>query len=378
MKITVSRGSLAEELRPLVRISGGNRSIDIAKHVLLEAKSGQLQMRATDFDLSLRTDCGTEEHAEDGTIAVPAKKLHEIVAAISDEFVILETKKNGQVEIRGGRAKFNLVGIAGNEFPALPAEAPRRAEIPAAVFLDLIARTSFAMCEETARYYMAGALLVLDPAYVAMVATDGHRLSYARCDNGEILAATGVTEHHEVLIPKKAVQELATFIGEDPVVFGEADHYLTFRFGHRLLTTKKPSGAFPDYQHVMDKTGVGPRVATLDTEQFRAALSRVGLMVSGETRDVDAEFSEGLLTLHARSAEFGAGVEEVAAEWQGAPEKVGFRMQYVGDWLKAVGTAKVRVTLTGEGMPIVLFPEGETGVRHQYLVMPLARTAIAA
>ena len=76
---------------------------------------------------------------------------------------------------------FKMAGLPREDFPTLPeAKAAKGVEIPGEVLRDLIARTAFAITAEDARYYLAGALLVLDKDGAAMVATDGHRLSYAR------------------------------------------------------------------------------------------------------------------------------------------------------------------------------------------------------
>ena len=42
----------------------------------------------------------------------------------------------------------------------------------------MIARTSFAIANEESRYTLNGALMVLKPESITMVATDGHRLAH--------------------------------------------------------------------------------------------------------------------------------------------------------------------------------------------------------
>ncbi len=73
-----------------------------------------------------------------------------------------------------------MVGMARANYPQVP-EFPAESltAIPAAVLKTLISRTIFAISNEESRYTLNGALLVLKPESLAMVATDGHRLSFA-------------------------------------------------------------------------------------------------------------------------------------------------------------------------------------------------------
>jgi len=54
------------------------------------------------------------------------------------------------------------------------------AEIPVKALASLIARTSFAISMEESRFTLSGALLILRPDSMTMVATDGHRLAYVQ------------------------------------------------------------------------------------------------------------------------------------------------------------------------------------------------------
>ena len=78
----------------------------------------------------------------------------------------------------------------------------------------LIARTIFAISNEESRYTLNGALLVLKAESIAMVATDGHRLSFVE-KPGE--AMEGISGEKRVLIPRKALQELQGLLSNTDV-----------------------------------------------------------------------------------------------------------------------------------------------------------------
>src|ERR1041385_4290326 len=144
----------------------------------------------------------------DGAITPGAKKLYEIARSLPDSEVRLKVLPDSWASIECERVSFKMAGLPKEDFPALPeGKAAKGIEIPGEVLRDLIARTAFAITAEDARYYLAGALLVLDKDGAAMVATDGHRLSYAHRTT-----PLKTTESLRVLVPRKAVSELGRLL----------------------------------------------------------------------------------------------------------------------------------------------------------------------
>ena len=99
-----------------------------------------------------------------------------------------------------------MVGMARANYPQVP-EFPTvsATSIPTQALKTLIIRTIFAISNEESRYTLNGALLVLKAESIAMVATDGHRLSYVEKPNESL---EGISGEKRVLIPRKALQEL--------------------------------------------------------------------------------------------------------------------------------------------------------------------------
>ena len=63
---------------------------------------------------------------------------------------------------------------------------------------------------EESRYTLNGALLILKPDTIAMVATDGHRLAVAETDH----TFAGLSNEARTLVPKKAMAEIQRLAGE--------------------------------------------------------------------------------------------------------------------------------------------------------------------
>src|SRR5207247_6016760 len=112
------------------------------------------------------------------------------------------------------------------------------AKIPADVLAKLIARTVFAISTEDSKYTLSGALLLLKPGSITMLATDGHRLAHVEKSE----ALEDITEETKVLVPRKAMGELVKVISESPDVdrigFSRDDSHLLLARGKRLVISR--------------------------------------------------------------------------------------------------------------------------------------------
>jgi hypothetical protein len=112
-----------------------------------------------------------------------------------------------------------MVGMARSNFPSLPTfPTTQSMKIPAQVLRTMIAKTIFAISNEESRYTLNGALMVLKPESIIMVATDGHRLAHIE-RNGEKFE--GISGELKTLVPKKAMAELSTLLGSTDADFVE-------------------------------------------------------------------------------------------------------------------------------------------------------------
>src|SRR5207248_2615017 len=158
----------------------------------------------TDLDLSLRTSC-TARVKKEGSCTIPARKLYDYVRLLPDGDISIKMLENHWVQIRSGRSNTKMVGMARANFPAVPNfPAAGAVKLPAHVLRTMINKTIFAISSEESRYTLNGALMVLKPESITMVATDGHRLAR---DNTKAVVVTC----EEI---SSAIQRVAQFADE--------------------------------------------------------------------------------------------------------------------------------------------------------------------
>jgi DNA polymerase III subunit beta len=369
MEISVRKSDLVKELQLVQGIVERKNSIPILSNVLAEARAGELRLSATDLDVSLRSGCPAQVKTE-GAITLAAKKLYEIVRSLPESEVALKVLPEAWATLECERVSFKMAGLPREDFPALPeAKAKGGIELPADVLRQLIARTAFAVTAEDARYYLAGALLVLDKDSAAMVATDGHRLAYA-----QKRVALKLSEPTRVLVPRKAIQELGRLLEEEETaVYQAVDNHLVFTVGGRTLASKTIEGQFPAFEKVIGVTG--DKKASVSRDGLATALRRVSLLSSERSRAVKLRLTAGSLELAASSPDLGEAKESLPADYKGGPVEIGFNAQYLLDFLGVAGTNDVALELKdaeSQGLLRPSTPEGEDGgLDYRYVVMPI-------
>src|SRR5437763_2528106 len=202
MEFSVTKSALLNELTTTQGVVERKTTIPILSNLLVEARDGRVTITATDLELSVRTSCEAKVKKE-GAGTIPAKKLLELVRLLPEGEIKFKLLENHWVEIVSEKKKYKLVGMAKENFPALPAMPHVLVKIPAAVLEGLISKTKFAISMEESRYTLNGGLLILKPDTLAMVATDGHRLAMGETDQNP----SGPGGEMKVSVPRKARED---------------------------------------------------------------------------------------------------------------------------------------------------------------------------
>src|SRR3979490_3131697 len=142
MEFSVSKSALLNELSTTQGVVERKTTIPILSNLLVEAKGSHLNITATDLELSIRTSCEAKVKKE-GAGTIPAKKLLELVRLLPEGEIKARLLENHWVQILADRKTYKMVGMAKDNFPAIPAFPHPIAKIPAKILSSLIAKTAF-------------------------------------------------------------------------------------------------------------------------------------------------------------------------------------------------------------------------------------------
>ena len=382
LEITVSRAELLRELTAAQGVVERKTTIPILSNFLFEASTdesgeGRLTVTATDLDQSLRTSCAAKVKKA-GACTIPARKLYDYIRLLPDGDISIKLMDNHWVQIRAGRSNTKMVGMARANFPQV-AEFPEGGGTQVSVpsLRNMIAKTIFAISNEESRYTLNGALLVLKSESMAMVATDGHRLAHIE-KTGESL--DGITGEKKTLIPRKALGELASLLGAteaETLEFADDDQTLFFRVGGRVLTSRKLTGQFPNYEAVLPREN--NKFVIVRSEDLQGCIQRVAQFADERSGAIKIRLESNELKLSSSSTDSGESEDTIETPYSYDPLVVErdfnslWNSSYLLDFLKAIGSSgEVRLEFKDAQSAGQMRPEDANDeVRYRYILMPM-------
>jgi DNA polymerase-3 subunit beta len=358
------RNALLTALSTVVGVVERRHTLPILSNLLLEKKGGKLTLLATDLELQVSTQLDAPE-GDDFAITIAARKLFDIVRALPDGAKVKLDSKDSQVVVSAGKSRFTLQTLPAADFPRVETGAglgePIR--LPQKTLKRLLQLVQFAMASQDIRYYLNGMLLVLDGKQLRVVATDGHRLSYAETELEQ------AAETREVIIPRKTVIELSKLLTDvdDPVELRIGSNQVTLTVPGTELVTKVVDGKFPDYQRVIPVSQ--PRTLVAQRQSVMQALQRAAILSNEKFRGVRLVMSNNTLGIVCNNNEQEEAADEIEVSYTGDPLDVGFNVTYLLDGMGAVGSDDIVLSLGDANSSMLLTSAGEPGFK--YVVMPM-------
>ena len=368
MELVVRKNDLLRELQLFQGIVERKNTIPILANVLMEAKGDEVRFLATDLEVGLRSKCQATV-AKGGSLTLPAKKFYEIVKSLPKTDIRIAEDKGG-VKVAADRFDSRIQTLPREDFPTLPESGGTpSATLSRSSVKEMVAKTQFAITGEDTRYFLNGALFVLKPNEMSLVATDGHRLALVSV----MRDGQGKKDADEVkaILPKKTLGELGRLLsdGEGDITYERGENHLFFEVGGRLLISRMIDGQFPAYERVIPKGN--DKHIEFERDRLTNAVKRVALLSNERSRAVKIQIDKGKVDVTSSSPDLGEAKETLPVEYSGGAMQICFNAQYVLDFLSAVSTDVVSLDLKDEVSQAVMKPVGAEGYDYTYVIMPM-------
>lgn len=363
MEFLISKREFLRGLSRTHAVADRKSSVPILSNVLISAQGkSSLQLAATDLYMGVSANVPAEV-SKGGTVALAARTVFDIVKNLPEGDVEVRIGERHAAEIRCGKVRYKIPGLAGEDFPPLPI--PGKAtfsDLDAELLAELIALTQYGMSSDDTRPHLAGALFEGDGKVVRMVTTDGHRLCKAEKKLGERSAMLNFS----MLVPYRGIGEVKKLVEEtrgerkgsddapSPISIAVESGNAFFRRDGVQLNVKLVDEQFPPYSKVIPQSQTR-RVALLRAS-FVEALRRISLVASDRSGGIRLQIEPGKLVLTSETPEVGEGSEELEVDYAGEPLAIGFNGRYLLDVLGALSTDEVAIELSGELDPGVVKP----------------------
>jgi DNA polymerase-3 subunit beta len=365
MNFACEKELIAKEIAIAQEIISSRNTLSILSNVLLETRDNSLTIRATDLKVSFQTELAVETKNA-GTATVFCDKLLGILRSLPEGEIELKLEDDMMIYIRPVFQKidFKLKGIPSEKYPELKQVGDETFfEFPQKDFLDMIAKTLFAVSSDETRYFMNGVYFECSEGRLIMVATDGRRLSYIAKE-----AQLPFGDLKGIIIPPKIltlIRKLAP--GEGNLSLAVADNNLFVRFNQHKISSSLIDAQFPNYQRVIPEKQ--EHRLTVEREALYAALRRVSLLVEEKSRRIHLAAQPGALVVSSSEGEIGMAREEIACEYDGPEITLAVNYIYLLEPLREAAEERFSLEFTEADKAITLRPEPESDYFH--IVMPM-------
>ena len=176
MKIIFNTNQLLNKLKNVTPTAEAKQTLMILGNAAFKVADNIAEVVTTDLEIEVSTkiECNSDSNT---SFTIPAKKLQEVVSALSNHNEIEFHIKNNTADIIAGKSKISLPTLSIEDFPLNETNSETFYQLECESLLNLIEKTSFAMAYQDARHFLNGMHLCNENNKIVSVCTDGHRLA---------------------------------------------------------------------------------------------------------------------------------------------------------------------------------------------------------
>jgi DNA polymerase III subunit beta len=211
---------------------------------------------------------------------------------------------------------------------------------------------------------LTGILVSAGGEELRMVATDSYRLSVK-----ETRLDAPLEGSFEANVPARALQELTRIVqhgSADALAVSVRANQVVFEAAGVVLSSRLIDGQFPNYRQLLPDAY--EHELQLAGTEITEVVRRISLLAQ-KNAPLRLAFSEGELTVSARTPDVGEARETVPVPFAGEPLEIGFNPEFLRDGLEAMEGGDVLLKLISPLRPGLI--QAADGSGFQYLLMPI-------
>ena len=370
MDFIISSAELLKGLMDVVKAIPTKSALPILENFLFVLKGDSLEVSASDQELTLRTVIKVDSPKEEGSIAVPARHITDLLKVIPDQPVRIKTVSDASFECAWSNGQSSLPYFPADDYPEISnaGDDARTIVFPAAELLDGINGTVYAAADDEMRPALNGVFFDVEETSTTLVASDQHKLI--------CFTATDVTspEKTSFILHKKAASVLKSIISKEDetveIIFDAKT--IVFKFGQTMMVCRPVVGKFPKYRDVIPQNN--SNILKIDRLQFLNTIRRVAVCSNKATNSIKFDLKEGQLEITAQDLGFAlSAYEKLQCEYNGADLTIGFKSSFLVDILSNMDCETVVMKFAEFNRAALIVPSEEEAAEVKVcgLIMPI-------
>lgn len=370
MKLIVSSSELLKGVMAVAKAIPAKSALPILENFLFDLKGNVLEITASDSELTLKTKLEVENAAEEGSIAVPAKHMMDLLKELPDQPLTITTVNDSSFECSWASGVSTLPYFPAEDYPEITTtdETASTIEFPAQSLVEGIASTIYATADDEIRPAMNGILFDIDTASTTLVASDSHKLiCYTTADvKSEVKAS--------FILHKKPAAILKAIIGKEvekvTVTFDSKN--AVFTFDDTMVVCRLVIGKYPKYRDVIPQNN--SNILKINRQVLLNTVRRVSVCSNKASNHIKFDLKPGAIEISAQDLGFSiAAYEKMECQYEGEALTIGFKSPFIIEILSNMGCNEVVMKFLDSRRAALVVPAEEEAESEKLcgIIMPI-------
>lgn len=363
MHIICDKSKLIEGMNIVMKAIPGKTTMMILECVVIEVKDNQIKLIANDLQLGIETLIDGEIKQK-GSVAVGAKVFFEIIRKLPSDNVSITVDEDYHMNISCGKAKFNIMAKATDEFPYLPnIVKDKNVNISQFTLKDIIRQTVFSISDNENAKVMTGELFEIHDSELKVVSLDGHRISIRKVKLNQSY------DDVSVIIPGKTLIEISKIINggmDDEVSIFFTDKHVLFEFEDTIVLSRLIEGEYYKIDKMLS-TDYETKVTVNKREMLECIDRSTLLLKESDKKPVIIDVQDDYMKFAMNSA-IGSMDEDIDASKEGKDILIGFNPRFLMDALRVIDEDEITMYMINPKAPCFIRDQEETYI---YLILPV-------
>lgn len=368
MKFTTTQQALHQPLSLLSRYVSARPALPVLANILVEVTPEGVTFSATNLDVTIKAAIPATVD-QPGLTTLPARLLNEVISTLPAGDITLSSDDT-QCTIQSANTNSSLNTIPPQDFPTLPAfNADKAFTLPMAVFKQVAEKVLFAAATDEARPVLTNLLLQPQDGQLALVATDGFRLSEVM----QPLKGISLPEDRQLLLPARLISEMLRLAdGQQTdlqIDVTSQTNQIGMKVGAIACFSKLINAAYPPYSRIIPSEFV--TTVQVDQAELSQAIKVASVFAkdSGALIKMHIQPLSNNLVISAQSSSLGQNQSTVSAKGSGEDQLIAFNARYVLEGLGAFSSGELILSIKGEDAPMMVTSDSQPGFKH--IIMPI-------
>lgn len=371
MKFSVSSTDLLKAILTVQKAIPAKTTEAILEDYLFVLNGQTLEITASDMELTLKTELAVQNTEEEGSIAVPARQLTDLLKELPDQPITISTTQSANsFECAWATGSSTLPFFNPEDYPVFqkPGDAAVTIEVPAQTLSDGIGGTVYASSDEENRPIMNSIYFDIKPDNTTLVASDLQKLICYTADDVK------APQEASFILNKRHANVLKAILGkeEEAVAITFDDKIAQIKFGNTTMLSCLVVGKYPDYKTIIPKNN--SNILKINRAQLLNTVKRIAVCSPKASNHIKFELTQGSLEVSAQDVGFEiAAHEKVECRYDGDDLVIGFKSTHVTEILSNMDCEEITLKFADKRRSVLILPSEEEAAKVKVfgIVMPI-------